>query len=258
MPRFSAFGCTRPEETPHASVAVCHTTQSVAETASPCPLTGFAVPHPLPIQSVEPHVLCRCRRTFVSVGATWDRTCGVRTDRTLSSTGEFEFAFDAGWMRSLPTQGLATTTVFMTHKPLRSSAKELGTPAGTQTEQQGAEHGQATHHPCPAPWARRGPGWTERGKHIASCVVDPCRLYPPLDAPDSLTPLPEAGCVLRQGVSTARCRVRAVPDRQAAIVETRAPGFAVCVQESGNGRSRLRVSEGWMVDEGLAPLPLAG
>ena len=60
MPRFSVFGRTLPEETPHASVAVRHTTQSAAETASPCPLNRFAVSRPLPIQPVEPHALCRC------------------------------------------------------------------------------------------------------------------------------------------------------------------------------------------------------
>ena len=56
----------------------------------------------------------------------------------------------------------------------------------------------------------------------------------------------------------ARYRVRAAPDLQAAVVETLAPGAAVCVQEGRDGWSRLRAPEGWIVDEGLIPLPVAG
>ena len=71
-------------------------------------------------------------------------------------------------------------------------------------------------------------------------------------------PLPEAACVPRQTVATARYRVRAAPDLQAAVLETLAPGAAVCVQARRDGWSRLRAPEGWIVDEGLMPLPLAG
>ena len=80
----------------------------------------------------------------------------------------------------------------------------------------------------------------------------------PAPAAPTSPPLPEAACVSRQTVATARYRVRAAPDRQAATVSTMAPGAAVCVQESRNGWSRLRTPEGWIADEGLAPLPVAG
>lgn len=79
----------------------------------------------------------------------------------------------------------------------------------------------------------------------------------PTLAPTS-QPLPETACIPRQTVSTARYRVRNAPDRQAAIVSTMDPGSSVCVQESQNGWNRLQVPEGWMVDEGLMPLPVAG
>lgn len=90
MLRFSAFGRTRPEEMVHASAAVCHTTQSATETEGLCPLNRFAALRPLPIQPVKLHTLCRCRGTFDSVGATWDRSCGVRTDRTLVCRGGYQ------------------------------------------------------------------------------------------------------------------------------------------------------------------------
>ena len=81
----------------------------------------------------------------------------------------------------------------------------------------------------------------------------------PTPAPTSPpVPAAEAACVPRQTVATARYRVRTAPDLQAAVVETLAPGTAVCVQEGRDGWSRLRAPEGWIVDEGLAPLPLAG
>ena len=70
--------------------------------------------------------------------------------------------------------------------------------------------------------------------------------------------MPEMACVPRQTVSTVRYRVRVAPDRQATIVSTMDPGSFVCVQESWNGWSRLQAPEGWMVDEGLMPLPVAG
>ncbi len=71
-------------------------------------------------------------------------------------------------------------------------------------------------------------------------------------------PMPDVACVPRQTISTVRYRVRAAPDRQATIVSTMDPGSFVCVQESWNGWSRLQAPDGWMVDEGLMPLPVAG
>ena len=87
--------------------------------------------------------------------------------------------------------------------------------------------------------------------------ADDAPMPTPTPAPTS-PPMPEAACVPRQTVSTARYRVRVAPDRQAATVSTMDPGSSVCVQESRNGWNRLQAPEGWMVDEGLMPLPVAG
>ena len=81
---------------------------------------------------------------------------------------------------------------------------------------------------------------------------------PTLTPAPTSQPIPEAACVPRQTVFAARYRVRSAPDRQAAIVATMDPGSSVCVQESRNGWSQLRAPEGWMVNEGLMPLPVAG
>ena len=79
----------------------------------------------------------------------------------------------------------------------------------------------------------------------------------PTPAP-TFQPMPEAACVPRQTVFSARYRVRSAPNRQAAVVATMDPGSSVCVQESRNGWSRLQAPEGWMVEEGLMPLLVTG
>ena len=79
----------------------------------------------------------------------------------------------------------------------------------------------------------------------------------PTPAPTSQS-MSEVACVPRQTVFAARYRVRSAPDRQADVVATMDPGSSVCVQESRNGWSQLQAPEGWMVDEGLIPLPVAG
>ena len=87
--------------------------------------------------------------------------------------------------------------------------------------------------------------------------VDDAPVPTPTPAPTS-QPMPEVACVPRQTVLAVRYRVRSAPDLQAAVVATMDPGSSVCVQERRNGWSRLQAPEGWMVDEGLMPLPVAG
>ena len=112
--------------------------------------------------------------------------------------------------------------------------------------------------PTPTPTLEPTPTATvATGGSADSAGADDASVLTPTLAPTS-QPIPEVACVPRQTVFAARYRVRSAPDRQAAVVATMEPGSSVCVQESLNGWSQLQTPEGWMVDEGLMPLPVAG
>ena len=79
----------------------------------------------------------------------------------------------------------------------------------------------------------------------------------------ALTPTPSLvttaqACVLRQTVATARYNVRSAPNREATVIAILGSATPVCVLTQEDGWSRLQEPDGWIVDEGLVPLPLAG
>ncbi len=82
---------------------------------------------------------------------------------------------------------------------------------------------------------------------------------PLASAQEASTPTPPASrCTPRQTVMDAWYHVRSRPGRDADVVALLGPGTPVCVQKAQVGWSRLQEPAGWIVDQALVPLPVAG
>ncbi len=72
------------------------------------------------------------------------------------------------------------------------------------------------------------------------------------------TPPPIPACRPRQTVTDSWYYVRVQPTLTAPVVTLLAPGTPVCVLSQQDSWHRLQAPAGWIVDQGLAPLPVAG
>ncbi len=69
---------------------------------------------------------------------------------------------------------------------------------------------------------------------------------------------PNPVCHPRQTVTSAWYHVRVQPDLTADVVAVLRPGTPVCVLDRQDGWYRLQTPAGWITDQGLKPLPIAG
>lgn len=94
--------------------------------------------------------------------------------------------------------------------------------------------------------ARTGPGGETK----------PLTVFPtPTPAADQS---PNPVCHPRQTVTSAWYHVRVQPDLTADVVAVLRPGTPVCVLDRQDGWHLLQTPAGWITDQGLKPLPIAG